>query len=121
MARQVKSGNGWRIGWDADTADFCGLLSGADWAIELTALEWSDFCRLLNQLTDTLALMRQELMEEERISLEAESDLVWLEAEGYPDAYCLRFILRTGRRAEGTWTAEAASELVQAIQLLHVF
>jgi len=34
-----------------------------------------------------------------RISCEAESDLLWLQVEGYPHAYNLRLILNTGRCA----------------------
>jgi hypothetical protein len=121
MVRQVRSGNGWRIGWDADASVFCGLVGGDDWAIELTTDELNDFCRLTNQLAETMSQMSQELMDEERISCEAESDLLWLEAEGYPNAYNLRVIVLTGRRGEGTWSEQSVPELLQAIQVLFVF
>jgi hypothetical protein len=121
MTRQMRSGDGWRLGWDPEASEFCGLVGGEDWAIELTAPELNDFCRLVNQLADTINQLSDELMEEERISCEVESDLLWLEAEGYPNAYGLRLILLTGRRVEGAWTADAVSGLLQAIQVLHVF
>lgn len=121
MVRQVRSGNGWRLGWNPEASEFCGLVGSEDWAIELTASELNDFCRLANQLAETIHQLSDELMEEERFSCEVESDLLWLEAEGYPKAYCLRFILLTGRRGEGAWAVEAVPGLLQAIQVLHVF
>jgi hypothetical protein len=65
--------------------------------------------------------MSHELMDGERICCDVESDRLWLEAEGYPHAYELHIILRQGRRAEGTWAAEAVPGLVQASQTLHLF
>ena len=121
MARQLKSGTGWRLGWDEDAIAFQGLVGGDEWAIELTAVELEDFCRLAAQLAAALRQMSQELMDEERISCEVESELLWLEAEGYPYSYDLRLIVLTGRRGEGFWNAFAVSELLQAAQILKVF
>ncbi len=81
----------------------------------------NDFCRLLNQLVETIAQVSRELMEEETIACELESDLLWLEIKGYPDSYNLHLILHTGRRGEGHWSESAVPELIQAIQLLKVF
>jgi hypothetical protein len=121
MTRQLKSGKGWRLGWDSDAEEFQGLVGGEEWAIELTEAELEDFCRLVEQLANTMSQMSQELMDEERISCEAESNLLWLEVEGYPNAYSLRFILLTGRRGEGFWAAAVTPDLVQAVQMLKVF
>lgn len=119
--RQFKSGDGWRLGWDAEAAVFQGLVGTEEWAIELTEAELEDFCRLTLQLTETMRQMQQELMDEERISCEVESDLIWMEAEGFPTAYRLRLIVLTGRRAEGEWSEAAVPDLVQATQTLKVF
>lgn len=121
MARQLKSGTGWRLGWNPDAETFQGLVGTDHWAIELTETELADFCRLTLQLADTMQAMQQELMEEEQISCEAESDLLWLEAEGFPQAYRLRLILLSGRRAEAEWTETAVAGLIQAVQTLQVF
>lgn len=40
-----------------------------------------------------MADMGEELMEEERIACEAESDTLWLEAEAYPHQVSIRLIL----------------------------
>jgi hypothetical protein len=121
MVRQLKSGSGWRLGWNPNAEIFQGLVGTDDWAVELTAAELADFCRLSLQLAETMQAMQQELMEEERISCEAESDLLWLEAEGFPHAYRLRLILLTGRRTEAEWQESAVAGLLQAAQTLQVF
>lgn len=119
MSRILKSGNGWRLGWHASASEFKGLVGGENWAIELTEEEWNDFRRLSDQLHETLQQIAQELMEEERISCELESDRIWLEAEGFPHAYSLRLIVQTGRRAEGYW--DNALELRQALSTIEGF
>lgn len=121
MERLLKTGLGWRLGWNPKATDYQGLVGGDDWAIELTDAELNDFCRLAEQLAETMNQMVSELMDEEKISCEAESDLLWMEVEGYPHAYTLRFILNTGRRGEGSWLSEAVPGLVQAAQSLKVF
>lgn len=121
MARIIKSGVGWRLGWDTDADPFKGLVGSDDWALELTAPELQDFCRLLNQLVETMLQMSSELMAEETIACEAESDRLWLEVEGYPHAYCLHLLLLTGRRGEGHWAAAAVPALAQAARSLDVF
>ena len=62
--------------------------------------------------------MKTELMDEERIAIEAENDLLWLEVEGYPHSYSLRLILNNGRRCEGNWREGVATELVAVTQRL---
>lgn len=121
MDRQLKSGPGWRLGWASNAFEFQGLVGGDDWAIELTGAEFDHFCRLLEQLVETMNQMTSELMDQEAIACEAESDLLWMEVQGYPHAYRLSFILLSGRRAEGQWPAPVVAELVQAVQTIKVF
>ena len=121
MERLIKNGVGWRIGWNANAEKYKGLVGAEDWAMELTEAELNDFCRLLNQLVDTMNQMKAELMEEERIACEAETERLWMEVEGYPHDYTLRLILNSDRRCEGNWQAGVAIELAAAIQTLKVF
>lgn len=121
MERLLKSGSGWRIGWNPQQIEYQGLVGSDNWAIELTKEEFDDFCRLLEQLANTINQMKAELMDEERIACEAESDLLWMEVEGYPHAYSLRLILNRGRRFEGNWSEEVVGDLVQAARTLTVF
>ncbi|MBW4635351.1 MAG: DUF1818 family protein [Iphinoe sp. HA4291-MV1] len=121
MERVVKSGLGWRLGWNPTAPEFKGLVGTDEWAIELTKAELNDFCRLLVQLADTMRQIATELMDEEKIATEAESDLIWMEVEGYPHAYSLRFILKIGRCAEGQFNDSAVPGLLQACEILKVF
>ncbi len=121
MEHLLKNGPGWRIGWKPAAPEFKGLVGTDDWAIELTEAELNDFCRLLLQLADTMKQLATELMDEEKIACEAESNLLWMEVEGYPHAYSLRLILNTGRCAEGKWDASAVPGLLQAGGMLKVF
>lgn len=117
----LKQGDGWRLGWDPTALEFTGLVGTEDWAIELTAAEFADFCRLFQQLAETMAQMALELMPEEQITCEAESEWLWLEVAGYPHAYRLSLILHSGRRAEGSWPPTAVPGLLAATQTSTVF
>jgi hypothetical protein len=117
----LKTGRGWRLGWNPEATEFQGLVGGDTWAVELTQGEFDDFCRLLGQLAETMTQMAQELMDEEKIACEVESDWLWMQVEGYPHAYTVQFILNTGRRAEGSWSVDAVADLVQVAKTLKIF
>lgn len=119
--RLLKQGKGWRLGWNPKVPKYKGLVGTDEWAIELTEAEFNDFCRLLGQLAATMEQMASELMDEERIACEAESDYLWMEVEGYPHAYSLRLILYQGRCCEGNWSKFALPELIRAVQTFKVF
>lgn len=115
MRRHIKSGDGWRLGWNPTAEQFCGLVAGKHWSIELTNAEFLDFCRLAQQLNATMASMAEHLMDEERLTCEQETEQLWMEAEGFPGQFDLRFILLTGRRGEGAWPAESVGALLAAL------
>ncbi|NEP02357.1 MAG: DUF1818 family protein [Symploca sp. SIO2E9] len=121
MERIIKEGSGWRLGWNPQACQYQGLVAGDGWAIELTEAELDDFCRLLEQLAQTMSEMASELMDEEKITCEAESNLLWMEVEGYAEEYSVRFILNTGRCCEGSWSARVVPSLLQAVESLKVF
>jgi hypothetical protein len=89
--------------------------------VEMTEAEFADFCRLATQLATTLEAMAPELMDAERIACEQETDQIWVEVEGFPTAFTLRFILLSGRQVEGEWPAPVTPELLQAIPALTLF
>ncbi len=118
MTKLLKKGHRWRVGWDSNAKKYQGLVGSDDWAIELTLAELKDFNRLLHQLVTTMAQMKTELMDEERITCEAESELLWLEVEGYPENYTLRLIVNSDRRCEGNWAEGVAIELAATTRRL---
>ena len=118
MERLTTSGDGWRIGWHPHGSKYRGLIGGEDWAIELTETELNDFYRLLQQLVETMKTMSAELMEGEKIACEAESDLLWMEVEGYCDRYSLRLILNCDRRCEGNWQSGIAPQILAGFNSL---
>jgi hypothetical protein len=121
LERLIKQGKGWRIGWNPQAEIYRGLVGTDDWAIELTEAELDDFCRLINQLVQTMAQMQTQLMDEEKIACEAETDLLWMEVSGYPYAYDLRLILNRHRCFEGSWQSGEVEELAAACQNLKAF
>ena len=113
--RRLIEGMGFRVGWDPDGGEFVGLVGTEEWAIELTAAEWTDFARLATQLSETMAAMTTELMDEESMSVELESDRLWIEVQGDPTHYGLRFMVQEGRCVEGAWKAEGVPGLLKAL------
>lgn len=101
MDRYLKAGAGWRLGWDPAAPVYQGLIAGPTWSIELSQSELQDFCALAQQLGQTMTQMAAELMADERIAIEAETARLWLEVEGFPEAYGLHVIVLSGRRCEG--------------------
>ncbi|MBD0267429.1 MAG: DUF1818 family protein [Cyanobacteria bacterium Co-bin8] len=121
MSRYIKEGNGWRLGWNAAAPTYQGLIAGEHWSIELTRSEFQDFCALVQQLSQAMSQISSELMESERIAMEAETEHIWLEVEGFPHHFSLHIIVQTGRRCEGNWPEDAVTELLQAIPQLTLF
>ena len=119
--RFIKQGPGWRIGWNEESVIYKGLVGSDDWAIELTETEFRDFCRLVLQLGETMEQMQAELMDEETITCEVQSDLIWLEVVGFPSAYSLRLLVEQGRRCEGNWQESAVKAMTAAIQVFNGF
>jgi hypothetical protein len=121
MSRQLKAGEGWRLGWQPAIGAFQGLVGTDEWAVELTQAEFAHFHRLLLQLVDAIQQTSDQLMDKETITCEATSDLIWMQVRGYPHQFSLSFILLSGRRVEGQWDASSTLELVNAIQTIEVF
>jgi Domain of unknown function (DUF1818) len=120
MQKVLKSGAGWRVGWNPDSK-YPGLVGSDDWAFELTAGELADFCRLLGQLVTNVRSIQAELMDRESIACEAETELLWMQVAGLANKYSLRLILNTGRSCEGNWAADAVPSLVAAVDSLEFF
>ncbi|MEB3167331.1 MAG: DUF1818 family protein [Cyanobium sp.] len=122
---QVQEGKGWRLAHQAARQPFCVLIAGEGWAGELQLAEAQALisgARRLHQQREALSAV---LMPEESLCLEIELDLapgsLWLELDGGPRGWSLRFVLTPadGSRAlEGAWPAPAATPLMAALEQL---
>jgi Domain of unknown function (DUF1818) len=115
MRRSLLQGPGWRLGWNPEAKVYSGLVGDDHWAVELTFNEFADLRRLSNQLVSNLQAIADELMEEESIELEAESEHIWVALEGFATSYSLRFILLGDRGSEGGWSETATPGFLQAL------
>ena len=116
MPRLLKKGQGWRMGWHPEAEKYQALIGNESWAIELTAREFKELYRLLIEISETMKQIATELMESERIAIAAESEMMWIEAEGFPHNYSLRLILNQERRCEVNWDEGVSSELSLAMR-----
>jgi hypothetical protein len=119
---QVSEGEGWRLVVDLTRDGFCVLVAGDSWAFELTASEARALQQLASELQRQLASLVDQLMPEEQIGLELERDLepgsLWMELEGQPSCWCLRFVLTPapgGRSVEGGWSEQASPAIAAAL------
>jgi hypothetical protein len=112
--RTFCSGPGWRLGYSSTATLYPALVGTDDWAIELSSAELADFCRLLYQLADNMQQMQSELMSEEKIDCEVETELLWMQVSGFPSSYSLRLLLHSGRKVEGNWPAVVLPEMIAA-------
>lgn len=114
MEKVWREGEGFRFGLDGGKGEFLALVGTEAWAVELTRSEFFEFRRLALALAQTMASMA--LMDEESLSCELECEELWMEVEGVPQDYGLRFILHRGRCCEGEW--RSAIGLVRALEAL---
>jgi hypothetical protein len=115
MGRSLLQGKGWRLGWNPEAEVYQALVGDDHWAVELTFNEFADLRRLSNQLVSNLQAIADELMEEESIELEAETEHIWVALEGLVDRYSLRFILLGDRGSEGGWNEAATAGFLKAL------
>ncbi len=115
MSRSLLQGPGWRVGWNPKAEVYQGLVGDDHWALELTGVELADLRRLAAQLVSSLQAIAPELMAEESIELEAESEHIWVALEGFASSYGLRFIVLGDRGSEGGWSETATPGFLQAL------
>jgi hypothetical protein len=116
LTKQIQSGQGWRVGWRWDRAQFCVLLAGEHWSFEVTRAELHTINDLAQQLAATMQVMEAELADTEKIRCEAAADGVRLEVFGFPSAYNLQVQILTMRNCEGIWSEAIVPEVLAALQ-----
>ncbi|MEB3361862.1 MAG: DUF1818 family protein [Synechococcaceae cyanobacterium] len=124
---QVQEGKGWRLAHQATRRPFSVLIGGEGWAGELRPEEAQALIDGVRRLCQQREALASALMAEEALCLEIELDLapgsLWMELDGDPQGWSLRFVLTPadGSRAfEGCWPAAAAMPLMAALEQLRL-
>ena len=109
----------WRLLRDFKKGKFCFLISVDNWSIELQKSEFHLLCLLLLRINDQLLAIKNELMEEESISLELEQLPWFIKLEGKKNEWSLRFVFESQdqtRSFEMYWPIPIAQNLFYEIK-----
>ena len=110
----VKDQKGWRLLRDFKKGKFCFLISVDNWSIELQKSEFNSLYLLLLKINEQLQSIKNELMDEELITLELEQLPWFIQLEGKKDEWSLRFIFESQdqtRSFEMYWPIPIAQDL----------
>ena len=117
-----REGPGWRIIRDSSRENFSTLIGGQSWAIELNKSEWETLVKVVIDLSDQYKKTKDQLMGDEDITLELESNpwLAILKGDQY--GWDLKLILQSSdslnRGAEISWPRNVTFHVTQAMRLM---
>ena len=117
-----KEGPGWRIISDSSRENFSTLIGGESWAIELNQYEYEKLIKVVIDVSDQYNDIKDQLMGEEDITLELESDpwLAILKGDQY--GWDLKLILRgdfsLNRGAEIYWPRMVTKQVAKAMRTM---
>ena len=114
-----KSKKRWRILRDFKKGKFCFLIGVDNWSIELQKSEFNSLYFLLIRINEQLLEIKNELMEEESITLELEQLPWYVELEGTKYQWSLRFVFESqdsSRSFEMYWPIPLAQNLFYEIK-----
>ena len=115
----LKEQKRWRLFRDFKKGKFCFLIGIDNWSIELQKKEFYSLYLLLNKLNKQLSSIKNELMDEEHISLEIEKLPWYIELEGKKNEWSLRFVFESQdqtRSFEMYWPIPIAQNLFYEIK-----
>ena len=115
----VKDQKRWRLLRDFKKGKFCFLIAVDNWSIELQKNEFHSLYLLLIRLNEQLLSIKNELMDEEYISLELEQLPWYIELEGKKNEWSLRFVFESQdqtRSFEMYWPIPIAQNLFYEIK-----
>ncbi len=110
----VKDQERWRLLRDLKKGKFCFLISVENWAIELQKCEFDSLYFLLIKINEQLLDIKNELMDEESITLELEKLPWYIELKGNKDEWSLRLVFESQdqtRSFEMYWPIPIAQNL----------
>ena len=117
-----KEGPGWRLIRDSSRDNFSTLIGGESWAIELNQFEWKTLVKVVIDLSDQYKNIKDQLMGDEDITLELESD-PWLAIlKGDQNGWKLKLILDSSdslnRGAEVSWPRNVTTNVANAMRTM---
>ena len=104
----------WRLCRDFKKGKFCFLIGVDKWSIELQKSEFNSLYFLLLKINKQLSDIKDELMDEEFITLEIEQLPWYIELEGKKNEWSLRFVFESKdqtRSFEMYWPIPIAQNL----------
>ena len=115
----VKAKKRWRVLKDFKKGKFCFLIGVDNWSIELQKNEFRLLYLLLLRINKQLLDIKNELMDEESITLEIEQLPWYIELEGKKNEWSLRFVFESQdqtRSFEMYWPIPIAQNLFYEIK-----
>ena len=115
----VKDQKRWRLLKDFKKGKFCFLIGVDNWSIELQKSEFYSLYLLLLKINEQLLVTKDQLMDEESITLELEQLPWFIELEGKKDEWSLRFVFESqdqSRSFEMYWPIPIAQNLFYEIK-----
>jgi len=115
----VKDQKRWRLLRDFKKGKFCFLIGVDNWSIELQKSEFYSLYLLLLKITEQLLVIKDELMDEESITLELEQLPWYIHLEGKKNEWSLRFVFESQdqtRSFEMYWPIPIAQNLFYEIK-----
>ena len=110
----VKGQERWRLLKDIKKGKFCFLIGVDNWAIELQKSEFDSLYLLLIKINEQLLDVKNELMDEESITLELEKLPWYIELKGNKNEWSLRLVFESQeetRSFEMYWPIPIAQNL----------
>ena len=115
----VKNQRRWRLLRDFKKGKFCFLIGVDNWSIELQKSEFYSLYILLLRINEQFLGIKNELMDEESITLELEQLPWYIELQGKKNQWSLRFVFESQdqtRSFEMYWPIPIAQNLFYEIK-----
>ncbi len=115
----LKDQKRWRLHRDLKKGKFCFLIGVDNWSIELQKSEFDSLHLLLLKINKQLSSIKNELMDEESITLELEQLPWYVELNGKKNEWSLRFVFESQeqtRSFEMYWPIPIAQYLLYEIK-----
>ena len=115
----IKDQKRWSLYRDFTKGKFCFLIGVDNWSIELQKSEFYSLYLLLLRINEQLLVIKNELMDEESITLELEQLPWYIELKGKKNEWSLRFVFESQnqtRSFEMYWPIPVAQKLFYEIK-----